>query len=348
MLASAVKARMGAALPSRSARIEFDVLQFEPAGLDLRQVEDVVEDGQQGLARLAHHLQAVALHGGEFVRRHGLGHAQHAVQGCADLVAHGGQEGALGPIGGLGGEAAFLGRRPGLLQGFTGAGELLARGVEEVRQQRQRDHRRHHRPGVAPPDRLGRERTRPAGHGQQIGRRRTQEHLRAGVVLQQDIEERDAHLDHGEDPRDRIAGGPQRGHEAGIEHGGGHAEAHHGQGHAFPNGRLHPAGNQPRQPRLRRGRSRVTAAHQAAQTQSGRTEAAATAMAAAVPMRIGTLRLEALKRRTAASNSERLCSVPAPEPFSWLIPAVSPPCAGTLEVNVYHSVSGRRGCVSVV
>ena len=40
--------------------------------------------------------------GVQLVGGHGLGHAQHAVQRRADLVAHGGQEGALGGVGGLG------------------------------------------------------------------------------------------------------------------------------------------------------------------------------------------------------------------------------------------------------
>ena len=54
---------------------------------------------------------------------HRLGHAQHAVQRRADLVAHGGQEGALGVVGGLG---LFLGldQRP---LGLLARGDVLHR-----------------------------------------------------------------------------------------------------------------------------------------------------------------------------------------------------------------------------
>ena len=89
--------------------------ELEPAGLQLGQVEHVVEDVQQVLAGLARDLQVLALLRIErraVQQRH---HAQQAVEGRAQLVAHVGQEGALGAAG-------LLGLEPGLLQP---RGELL-------------------------------------------------------------------------------------------------------------------------------------------------------------------------------------------------------------------------------
>ncbi len=82
--------------------LEGHAFQLELAGLDLRQVEHVVEDGQQHVARLPDDVEPVLLGSRQPASGHGLGHAEDAVQGRADLVAHIGQELGLGPVGGLG------------------------------------------------------------------------------------------------------------------------------------------------------------------------------------------------------------------------------------------------------
>ena len=82
--------------------VERRLLELQPLSLDGRKIQDVVEDRQQRLAGLADDLQARALFRAERVRLHHLRHSEHAVQGRADLVAHGGQEGALGHVGRLG------------------------------------------------------------------------------------------------------------------------------------------------------------------------------------------------------------------------------------------------------
>ena len=84
-------------------QVEIGQLQLQLARLDFGQVENVIENGQQGLAGLADHLQPATLAARQPVPLHRLGHAQHPVQRRADFVADGGQEGALGPVGGLGG-----------------------------------------------------------------------------------------------------------------------------------------------------------------------------------------------------------------------------------------------------
>ncbi len=43
-------------------QIELAAIQFQLAGLDLRKIEDVVENGEQGCAGSADHLQPLALH----------------------------------------------------------------------------------------------------------------------------------------------------------------------------------------------------------------------------------------------------------------------------------------------
>jgi hypothetical protein len=78
------------------------VVQVQLAGLDLRQVEDVVDDRQQVLPGLADLVQPLFL----LRRRAGMqqvGQPEHGVHRCADFVAHVGQELCLGVVGGFGG-----------------------------------------------------------------------------------------------------------------------------------------------------------------------------------------------------------------------------------------------------
>ena len=76
--------------------------EFHLVRLDAGEVEHVVDDGQQGPGRVPDHVQVFALLRREVHVRDHLGHAQDAADGGADLVAHVGQEPALGPAGPLG------------------------------------------------------------------------------------------------------------------------------------------------------------------------------------------------------------------------------------------------------
>ncbi len=99
------------------AEVEVDEIQVELAGLDLGEVEDVVDHGQQVIGRELHHPEVLALLGGELGVESQLGHADDAVHGRADLVAHVGQELALGAGGRLGGLLGLAHRGLGLLFG---------------------------------------------------------------------------------------------------------------------------------------------------------------------------------------------------------------------------------------
>ena len=86
-------------------------LEGEPARLDLREVEDVVDDAEQGVRRVPHGLRVPALHGGQVGVEQEPNHPNHAVHRGANLVAHVRQEGALGLVGLLGGDPGFLSLR---------------------------------------------------------------------------------------------------------------------------------------------------------------------------------------------------------------------------------------------
>jgi len=62
-------------------------------------VQDVVHDRQQRCAAVAHGLGIAPLLLGQVGVQQQAGHADHAIDGCADLVAHVGQKIALGPAG---------------------------------------------------------------------------------------------------------------------------------------------------------------------------------------------------------------------------------------------------------
>uniref|UniRef100_A0A0N4ZCW1 Flagellar hook-associated protein 1 n=1 Tax=Parastrongyloides trichosuri TaxID=131310 RepID=A0A0N4ZCW1_PARTI len=90
-----------------AGQIEGFLLQVQPSGLDPGQVENVAEQGLQGAAGRLDQVQHLMLGGAQFRSRQRLGHADDAVQRRADLVAHIGQEAALGAIGGFGGVASL-------------------------------------------------------------------------------------------------------------------------------------------------------------------------------------------------------------------------------------------------
>ncbi|MNS45936.1 hypothetical protein D3C72_784170 [compost metagenome] len=83
------------------------VAQLQPARFDARQIEDVTEQGLERAAGRVDQVQHLALTLVQIGAGQGLGHADDAVQGRANLVAHIGQELALGAVGGVGGVSGF-------------------------------------------------------------------------------------------------------------------------------------------------------------------------------------------------------------------------------------------------
>ena len=106
-------------------RGEVDALQGEMARLDLREIEDVVDDAHERAPGAADGLDVVPLLGRERRVLQQRGHPDHAVHGRADLMAHVGDELALGPagLGQLQGALAEL--LVGLRQVLRAPGELL-------------------------------------------------------------------------------------------------------------------------------------------------------------------------------------------------------------------------------
>jgi len=90
-------------LGERLAHVEVVGVDVELASLDLREVEDVVEDLEQALGRPVDRLDVPALLGRQLSVECQLGHADDAVHRGADLVAHVREELALCAIGTVGG-----------------------------------------------------------------------------------------------------------------------------------------------------------------------------------------------------------------------------------------------------
>ena len=83
------------------AQLEALFFQLQLAGLDLGKIEDIVDDLEQGFgAAMSRGCEPVGTHIETRIHQQ-LGHAEHAVHRSADLVAHGGEELALGPARGL-------------------------------------------------------------------------------------------------------------------------------------------------------------------------------------------------------------------------------------------------------
>ena len=82
-------------------QIERIAAQLDPVGLDLGEVEDVVEDLQQGGPGVADRVDVEPLFIVQGRVRQQVCHADDAVHGRADLVAHVGEEGRFGAVGGL-------------------------------------------------------------------------------------------------------------------------------------------------------------------------------------------------------------------------------------------------------
>ena len=108
--------------------VEVDGIELDPAGLQLRDVEDVVDDGQQILARRLDRLGEGLLLQVEPARQQQARHAQHAIHRRADLVAHVREEFGLRLVRGLGVGARGLGLGAGngqLAGGRNQVGRLL-------------------------------------------------------------------------------------------------------------------------------------------------------------------------------------------------------------------------------
>jgi hypothetical protein len=152
-------------------QVEVERFEGELAGLDLGEIEHVVDQGEQRVGAGADRLGVFALDRAELEVEEQAGHADHAVHRRADFVAHVGEELALGLGGGLGGllgvaqldgalrdelfeirelelrlprEIPFFGERRGELQGldvvegfledheFVGLAEFLAHLIPRV------------------------------------------------------------------------------------------------------------------------------------------------------------------------------------------------------------------------
>ena len=103
-------ASSGGDVVQQCAQVEVQRLQLELARLDLGEVEDVVDDRQQRLAARAHGLGVAPLLLVQLGVQQQPGHADDAVHGRADLVAHVGQELALGDVGRLGSRVIWFAR----------------------------------------------------------------------------------------------------------------------------------------------------------------------------------------------------------------------------------------------
>ena len=88
--------------PHQGTGVQRGLLQRQPAGFDFREVQDVVDDAQQGAGRIDDGVHRLGLLRLKARMRQQLAHAQHAVHRRANLVTHGGQESTLGAVGGLG------------------------------------------------------------------------------------------------------------------------------------------------------------------------------------------------------------------------------------------------------
>ena len=84
------------------AQVEIDRLQFQPARLDLGEVQDVVDHPEQRFGRGANGLGEFPLLRGQLGVQDEIGHADHAVHRRADLVTHVRQELGLCLVGQLG------------------------------------------------------------------------------------------------------------------------------------------------------------------------------------------------------------------------------------------------------
>ena len=84
------------------AQLELGVFQIQVPRLNLREVEDVVDELQQRFARRSHDAEVILLFGGQTCFQRQRGHPENGVERRANLVAHVGEKRALGHGGVLG------------------------------------------------------------------------------------------------------------------------------------------------------------------------------------------------------------------------------------------------------
>ena len=121
--------------PEAAPETEGDPFEFDHAGLDLAQIQDVVDDAEQAAHRTPDVAQELVL---LFVQHRQMQHLRRshdAVDRCPDFVAHVGQELALGQIGGLRLGSRFFQLRVGAQKI---AGPLRHQGLEPVALQPER------------------------------------------------------------------------------------------------------------------------------------------------------------------------------------------------------------------
>src|ERR1039458_2551301 len=84
-------------------QVESHRVEVQLAGLDFGKIQDVVQDPQQRIGRVLDDCQVLPLPRREIGIQGDLRHAQDAIHGCADFVAHVRQKLALGAAAGFGG-----------------------------------------------------------------------------------------------------------------------------------------------------------------------------------------------------------------------------------------------------
>lgn len=134
------------------AEVEFDHCDFHLAHIDLGKVQHVIDDAQQGMGRVFDGLGEFGLLGVQARGAQQSGHSQHRIHGGADFMAHGGQKGATGQHGLIGGllglHQAMGGTRALADQAQQHQGMNQPDGNEQQRQPgRDRGQPQHHRTG---------------------------------------------------------------------------------------------------------------------------------------------------------------------------------------------------------
>ncbi len=89
-------------MATETLQIKRNLFQLQHAGFNFGEIENVTQYTQQGTTGILNMGQTIALLFGQFRTLQQVGHAENAVEGRADLMAHGGQELTLGPTGRLG------------------------------------------------------------------------------------------------------------------------------------------------------------------------------------------------------------------------------------------------------
>ena len=82
-------------------QVDCHVLEIQGSGLELREIQNVVDDPQQGVCGVTYREGALALRIRQVLIEQDTRHAHDSIHGCADLVAHHREEFGLGLSGRL-------------------------------------------------------------------------------------------------------------------------------------------------------------------------------------------------------------------------------------------------------